>query len=157
MTGPGWLFIHHLHLHGFEIYYSTNLNQPQWRQQAHRRARSYLLEVALLDKDEKSLDLALDPDSLLSSNRPFFLLHMGHFRNNNMFATYRIYQTILSMIAHNLRSRMRTTLVTVGPPLIHTTAQAIGYAGLWVLRCKFGCKSRFGSCRNLWVMGVYGL
>jgi len=91
---------------------------------------------------------------------------MGHFPNNNIFATYRIYQrslltvTILSMPAQILDLGCLQLLITVGPlppggrpgPWVMR-----GYAGLWVLRCKFGCKSRFGSCRNLWVMGVYGL
>jgi hypothetical protein len=36
-------------------------------------------------------------------------------------------------------------------------AQAMGYGGLWVMRGRFWCKFGFGSRKNLWVMGGYGL
>jgi len=64
---------------------------------------------------------------------------MGHFPNNNIFATYRIYQrslltvTILSMPAQILDLGCLQLLITVGPLLILTprwTARAMGYAGL---------------------------
>jgi len=46
------------------------LNQPQWRQQEHRRARSYLLEVTPLDRDEKSCWILILQSAFLSA--------MGH-------------------------------------------------------------------------------